>query len=114
MSARARVAEPNMAMPMNAPCKAREQRDVFILDPQLSLVCRKAACVYPRGFVTTQRATGACAPIRPEFEEDARGADGSGRQAGNHFAAGQSDRTQQTDGIMRPMDGRSIWSCSPP
>src|ERR1700676_54050 len=47
--------EPAMAMPMNAASKAREYRDICILSPQLSVVCRKAACVLSARLATTRQ-----------------------------------------------------------
>src|ERR1700724_1669577 len=106
MSARAKVAEPIMAMPMNAACKAREVRDVVILNSSIVFGRRKAACVYPRGLGTAQQQPALEAPIRPEFEEDAREADGPDHRARNHPAGPRHlSRPRATDG-RRSTTGR--------
>src|ERR1700730_14031354 len=94
MSARAMAIEPAMATPMSAACKPREVRDVFISDSSIVFgLPQRAACVYPRGPDDHAAAPAQQAPIRPEFEEDAREVDGRRRPARQHFAGAQSSRT---------------------
>lgn len=62
------------------------------------MVCRKAACVDPR-YQKRAAASGVQAPIRPEFEEDAREASGLNSEARNHLRAVPSRQTgQETEG----------------